>query len=96
VAALQTPFLMAETKDTMREPPPSGRWVGSVKEQLILAVRSGAVMLDDVSQVFHLSPDEFHAWQAAYDRWGVPGLRSTRLQVYREAPDRRLRRVLPR
>jgi hypothetical protein len=84
-AAAQTQFLMAGRKDTMREPLASGRWVASVKEQLILAVRSGAVTLDDVRSTYSLSPEEFRAWEEAYNIWGAPGLRVTRQQIYREA-----------
>ena len=38
--------------------------------------------------------EEFAAWERAIEAHGVPGLRSTRLQVYRDAPPTRL--VKPR
>ena len=35
------------------------------------------------------SREEFLAWQRAIDQYGVPGLRSTRLQIYRDSDIRR-------
>jgi hypothetical protein len=38
---------------------------------------------------YKLSVEEFLAWQRAIDRYGVPGLRVTRLQIYRDTDERR-------
>ena len=63
-------------------PTPGGRWVSSAKVRLILAVRSGAIMLDDVYRTYSLSPEGFRAWEDAFKRWGQSGLRSTQVQRY--------------
>lgn len=44
-------------------------------------------------RVYKLSTDEFLAWQRNLDRYGIPGLRTTRDQIYRES-ERSAERVL--
>jgi hypothetical protein len=65
------------------------RWTPARKAALIQAVRGGWVPIEEVVRVYHLSVDEFLAWERDVDRYGVPGLRSTRYQIYRDAPRRR-------
>lgn len=64
-------------------PPASVRWVVRRKAEVVAAVRSGAVSLDEVCRRYCLTEDEFEAWQRFIDRHGVDGLRATRLQYYR-------------
>ena len=68
------------------ELPPANtkRWVVRRKAVVVAAVRSGALSLQDACRRYHLSVEEFLAWQSAIDRYGVPGLRVTRLQIYRD------------
>jgi len=47
-------------------------------------VRSGALSLQEACRRYNLSVEEFLAWQRSIDRYGVPGLRVTRLQIYRD------------
>ena len=65
------------------------RWTPARKAALIQAVRGGWVPIEEVVRVYHLSVDEFLAWERDVDRYGVPGLRSTRYQIYRDVPRRR-------
>lgn len=67
-------------------PPGVKRWVISRKAAVVAAVRSGAIGLEEACRRFELSEEEFHAWERGFDRHGVPGLRITRLQIYRDAP----------
>ena len=60
------------------------RWVVRRKAVVVSAVRSGTITLQEVCQRYQLSVEEFLAWQRAIDAYGVPGLRSTRLQIYRD------------
>jgi hypothetical protein len=64
--------------------PGTTRWVVRRKAVVVCAVRSGAITLQEVCQRYRLSVEEFLAWQRAIDAYGVPGLRSTRLQIYRD------------
>lgn len=69
--------------------PPAGvnRWVARRKAAVVAAVRSGAIGLEDACRRYELSEEEFHAWERGIESHGIAGLRSTRLQIYR---DRRL------
>ena len=64
-------------------PPATTRWVVRRKAEVVAAVRSGAISLDEVCRRYCLTRDEFEAWQNFIDRHGVDGLRATRLQYYR-------------
>jgi hypothetical protein len=65
------------------------RWVPSRKAAVIKAVRQGTVALDDLGRLYGLSIEEYRAWEQAFDRYGVPGLRSTRTQIYRQTEPKR-------
>ena len=45
----------------------------------------GAISLEEVCRRYQLSVEEFVTWQRAIETNGVPGLRVTRLQIYRHA-----------
>ena len=86
----QTPPGSGAVVPTFELPPPATkRWVTRRKAIVVNAVRSGALSIQEACQRHSLSLEEFLAWQAAIDRHGVPGLRTTRLQVYRDSNIRR-------
>ena len=66
------------------------RWVARRKAAVVDAVRSGTINIEDACQYYMLSVEEFAAWERAIEAHGVPGLRSTRIQAYRNAPPTRL------
>ena len=68
-------------------PSPGQRWTVRRKAAVVEAVRGGWVPVEDVAQLYDLSADEILAWERDLDRYGVPGLRSTRLQIYRNTDD---------
>ena len=70
-------------------PPDTKHWVPRRKAIVVAAVRLGVLSLQDACQRYQLSVEEFLAWQRALDRHGVPGLRTTRLQIYRDSDTRR-------
>jgi hypothetical protein len=53
------------------------------KATVINAVRGGWVPIEEVCGLYLLSVDEFLAWERDFDQHGVPGLRTTRYQIYR-------------
>ena len=61
------------------------------KAAVIQAVRGGWVPIEEVSSLYDISADEFLAWERDVDRYGVPGLRATRLQIYRDTDKERRR-----
>lgn len=60
------------------------RWVIRRKALVVSAVRGGLITLEDACRRYSLSVEEFLSWQRAIDAFGLPGLRATRLQDYRE------------
>jgi len=69
--------------------PDTKRWVVRRKAVVVHAVRSGAITLQEACRRYRLSVEEFLAWQRAIDRHGIPGLRVTRLQIYRDTDEQR-------
>jgi len=80
----------AEYRDFDLPPPDTKRWVTRRKAVIVNAVRAGVISLDEVCRRYELSVEEFLAWQRAIDTHGVPGLRATRLQIYRDNPPSRV------
>ncbi len=63
--------------------PETQRWVIRRKAEVVAAVRGGLLSEEDACDRYRLTPDEFGSWQAAIERHGMAGLRTTRLQQYR-------------
>jgi hypothetical protein len=57
--------------------PPAGtrRWVARRKAQVVEAVMSNMLKLDDALRRYELSIEEFSAWKRRFYRSGVDGLR---------------------
>ena len=66
-------------------PTDTKRWVARRKASVVAAVCSGALSVQEACRRYRLSLEELLAWQRAVERHGIPGLRVTRLQLYREA-----------
>jgi len=64
-------------------------WTVRRKAAIVKAVRGGRVSLDEVCRIYKLSIEEFLAWERDMDRYGVPGLRATRYQIYRQTDTRK-------
>jgi len=67
--------------------PDTKRWVVRRKAVVVQAVRSGSISLQEACRRYNLSVEEFLAWQRAIERHGIPGLRVTRLQIYRDTDE---------
>jgi len=64
-------------------PPQTKRWVIRRKAEVVAAVRGGLLSLDEACKRYTLTVEEFLAWQRAIERFGLAGLRATRVQQYR-------------
>lgn len=66
--------------------PPSNtvRWTVRRKAEVVAAVRGGLLSLSEACETYRLTADEFLNWQVQIDKNGLPGLRTTRIQSYRE------------
>jgi hypothetical protein len=73
-------------------PESTGRWKPPRKEQLLHEIATGALTRAEALEQYGLSADELAEWQKAYDAHGLPGLRSTRSQMYRGHPAPRFTR----
>jgi len=71
---------------TIADLPPKNtrRWVIRRKAEVVAAVRGGLLSLEEACERYTLSVDEFLNWQAAIDKHGLAGLRTTWIQHYRE------------
>jgi len=60
------------------------RWVIRRKAEVVAAVQGGLLSLEEACKRYSLSVEEFLSWQQAISKNGLPGLRATRVQKYRE------------
>ncbi len=67
-------------------PPDTRRWVVRRKAEVIAAIRGGLLTAAEACARYGLSPEELELWEESLDRAGVPGLRVTRIQLYRDYP----------
>jgi transposase-like protein len=65
-------------------PPPNiRRWITQRKAEVVTAVRTGLLSLDEACVRYGITSEEFLSWQRLLDEHGLQGLRATRLQKYR-------------
>ena len=72
-------------------PPQTTRWVVRRKAEVVSAVNGGLLTIEDVCERYSLTLEEFASWQRAIERSGMPGLRVTKIQKYRDLYERQLR-----
>jgi hypothetical protein len=65
------------------------RWSCRRKAAVVIAIRAGVLSQREACERYMLSLEELAAWEAAFDQNGIPGLRVTRLQIYRDTPLRK-------
>ena len=74
-------------------PPDTSRWVVRRKAQVVAAVNGGLLTIREACDRYGLTLEELASWQRAIEREGMPGLRATRVQHYRQAHERENRRA---
>jgi hypothetical protein len=70
-------------------PAETRRWSSRRKAAIVTAIRAGVLNRQEACARYRLSLEELTAWETALDQNGIPGLRVTRLQIYRGAPFRK-------
>jgi hypothetical protein len=65
-------------------PPGNQRWVIRRKAEVVAAVRGGLLSLEEACERYVLTVEEYLSWQRSIDRHGLAGLRTTRIQDYRQ------------
>ena len=64
--------------------PNTKRWVIRRKAEVVAAVRGGLLSLEEACARYTLTVEEFLSWQYSIDQHGLAGLRTTRIQQYRQ------------
>ena len=64
--------------------PGTTRWVVRRKAEVVAAIEGGLRTNDQACERYSLSLEELTAWQRSVERAGLAGLRTTRIQHYRE------------
>ena len=59
------------------------RWVPRRKTELINLLDRGLLTFIEAQRLHGLSPEELTEWKHALAAYGTPGLRTTRLQIYK-------------
>ena len=62
------------------------RWVIRKKGIVVAAVRGGLLSVEQACERYTLTLEEYLSWQTGVDRFGLVGLRTTKLQEYRRKP----------
>lgn len=65
-------------------PPRLTRWTPMRKAEVVSAVHGGLLTFDEACSRYALTLEELVSWQRSVERSGVRGLRTTRLQHYRD------------
>ena len=64
--------------------PGTTRWVVRRKAEVVAAVAGGLLTVDEACARYTLTVEEFLSWQQSIDSHGLAGLRTTRIQQYRQ------------
>jgi len=67
----------------------ASRWTIRRKAEVVAAVEGGLLTFDEACARYALSIEELTSWHRAVHRSGMPGLRVTRIQQYRDFYERR-------
>ncbi len=81
----------AEAPDAL-PPADTQRWVARRKAAVITAIAEGRLSRAEACARYRLSDAELKLWERAHECAGIPGLRVTRVQIYRPVFDARSRR----
>lgn len=71
--------------------PSNSRWTIRRKAEVVAAVEGGMLTIAEACERYALELEELASWQRSVDRSGMPGLRVTRIQQYRDRYERQQR-----
>ena len=66
-------------------PPGTCRWVARRKEAVVRGVQSGLIGREEAIETYDLSDEELESWEEAMSAHGTNGLKTTRIQQYRQS-----------
>lgn len=64
-------------------PPDTKRWVARRKAAVLAAINAGVLTRAQACARYHISEIELRLWERAVHFAGIPGLRVTRVQIYK-------------
>lgn len=64
--------------------PGTQRWVASRKATVLMALHVGLLSRRDAINRYELSEEELSSWQSLVEQYGFSGLKTTKLQSYRQ------------
>lgn len=64
-------------------PPNTKRWVSRRKAAVVSGVRLGIISLEEACRRYALTEDEFNCWADNLKSFGLAGLKTTRIQHFR-------------
>jgi hypothetical protein len=67
-------------------PADTKRWSSRRKAAVVVATRTGLITREDACDRYMLSEEELAGWENAFDKRGIPGLRSATLLLHRASP----------
>jgi two-component system, cell cycle response regulator CtrA len=79
-------YVLNDPADRVDRQGSTKQWNVRRKAEVVAAVTSGEITLDEALRRHRLSEEEFNTWRRMYEAHGLPGLRSTRVQQYRWTP----------
>jgi hypothetical protein len=65
------------------------RWTPQRKAAVVLAIRKRVISEWDACERYDLSAEELTQWERDLDQYGAPGLRTTRIGIYRKTSNPR-------
>lgn len=65
------------------------RWMPSRKAELVSFIDRGVLTFAEAQRQHDLSSEELAEWRTSLAAHGVPGLRTTRLQIYKQTSVKR-------
>jgi len=63
------------TAELVLPPADTKRWSSRRKAAVVVATRTGVITREEACRRYLLSEEELAAWERAFDRSGIPGLR---------------------
>src|SRR6516162_4553305 len=79
-------YALRDPPDPAVAPQRKLQWTPRRKAELVEAVKSGKMTLEEACRRHQVTEEEFSAWRRLYDSHGLPALRTTRTQQYRPRP----------
>ena len=68
-------------------PPDTTRWVPRRKARVVAAVEGGLIGADEALERYDITDEEFDLWKSALHRFGMRGLRVTKINQVRTASE---------